>query len=176
MRLLTSQLSGPGPIVVARMTGHDGYHPVQRASQAPIYWPRFIGGRTRMVPTRPEQIPPGWDAIQAHVPAVLVTCEQMRCPQFLNGWTEIVTPDGEPATYKAGILDRDEAAQITGYYGAASIPPQVIHHPPGTPCPDIHKQADHRIPPLYTLTGRAVLWNQFEDAVSGGLYQAARQR
>ena len=175
MRLLTSQLSGPGPIVVARLTGHDGYHPVQRAAQAPIYWPLYVGGRTRMVPIRPEQIPPGWDSIQAHVPSVPVTCEQIRCPSFLGGWTEIVAPDGTPALEREGILSRDEAAQITGYYGAASIPPLVIHHPPGTPCPAIHKQADHRIPPLMTVNGRTVLFNEFQDRLAGGLYQAARQ-
>lgn len=173
MRLLQSQLHSPGPLVVARVSDRMGYAPEQRAAQAPVMWPRYIPGvGTRLVPINPQAIPAGWSSVGAHVPSRPVTCEQIDCPCYLRGWTEILRPDGEPATYKAGRMDPDEAAQITGYFGAASIPPQVIHHPPGTDCPEIHKQADHRIPPLYSVNGKPVLWNQWEDSLGGGLYRA----
>jgi len=162
--------------VAARVSDRMGYHPEQRNAQAPIYWPRHVNGQTRMVRINPAQIPAGWQALQAHVPSRPVTCQEIECPMFLRGWTEIVPPDGGGVTMKAGSLSQDEAAQITGYYGAASMPPNVIHHPPGTPCPRIHKQAQHSIPPLYTVDGRTVLWNQFEDAMGGGIHQAHRFR
>lgn len=172
MRLLASQLRTPGPIVAARVSDRLGYHPEQRAAQAPLYWPRHQGGRTRMARIDPAQIPPGWQSLGAHVPARPATCEETDCPMFLRGWTEIVPPDGSGTVPKAGELSPDDAAQITGYYGAASLPPQVIHHPPGTTCGRIHKIAQHAIPPLYTVNGRVVLWNQFEDAIGGGLHHA----
>lgn len=175
MRLLSSQLKGPGPIVTSSAVDRTGYHPEQRAAQAPIFWPRYIPGRgTKMVRIDPRHIPPGWTAIGAHVPSRPATCDEIRCPMYLGGWTEIVPPDGSETVPKAGLLSRDEAAQFTGYFGAASLPPEVIHHEPGTACPVIHKIVDPRIPPLFTVDGRPVLWNQFEDTVGGGLYRAAR--
>lgn len=160
MRLLTSSRAD-----------RQGYHPVQKAAQAPILWPRHINGRTQMVPINPGRIPLGWQAIQAHVPSRLATCEETNCPMFLRGWTEMLPADGGPPEPRVGQLDSDQAAAITGYYGPLALAPKVIHHPPGTPCPRIHRTALVDIPPLYTVDGRTVLWTEFEDALGGGIHR-----
>lgn len=168
MRILSSQLRSPGPLVTARVTDRMGYAPEQRAAAVPIVWPRHVGGRTQMVRIDPSRIPAGWSAIQAHVPSRLTTCNERTCRFFVTGWTEIVPPDGSDVTEKAGILDRDQAAQITGYY-PGNTPPMVIHHPPGEQCGRVHRTASPGIPPLYMVDGRPVLWNEFEDALGGGV-------
>lgn len=170
MRLLSSQLRSPGPLVTASAVGRDGYHPEQRAAQAPILWPRHVNGRTQMTRIHPSRIPAGWSAIQVHVPSTLTTCGPRTCRYFETGWTEIIPPDGSAVTQKAGVLDRDQAAQITGYF-PGNLPPQVIHHPPGQPCGRVHRTAQEAIPPLYTVDGRTVLWSEFEDAVAGGVHR-----
>lgn len=168
MRLLSSQLNSPGPLVMARSA--PGPAPEQRAAQIPVMWPRHINGRTVMAPISPAQIPPGWQSIQVHVPQRMATCEETDCPQFLNGWSEI-RPQGGGAVSKQGLIGADEAAQVWGT--RSGIGPQVIHHPPGTPCQRIHK-VPSGIPPLYTVNGRPTLWNEFEDALGGGANRMAQ--
>lgn len=171
--LATSLAARQAPIVAVRASDNLGYHPTQRAAQVPLYWPRYDprSGQTRMQGIRPDQVPAHWQSVQFHIPGTLVTCAEIDCPMFLRGWTEIVPPDGSKVTPKAGVLSVDEAAQITGYFGAAGLPPKVVNHPPGTPCPRIHKQAG-RIPAMATVNGRPVLWNELEDALGGGVHVA----
>lgn len=173
MRLIVGG-SKPAPLVIVRGTDRNGYHPEQQAAQAPLYWPRHVNGQTRMARIHPSQIPPGWQHVGVHVPSRLTTCNERTCKFFATGWTEIIPPDGSGITQKAGVLDRDQAAQITGYYGPTNIAPQVIHHPPGEQCGRVHRTAQPGIPPLYTVDGHAVLWNQFEDAVAGGVERTQR--
>lgn len=154
--------SGPGPSAE------------QRKAQIPVLWPRYVpdgrGGRiVRAVPIDPARIPAGWQSIQIHVPMRLATCEETGCPLFLNGWTEVITASGNVHPQE-GALTPDEAAQLYGYFGAASTPPTTIHHPAGMPCPEIHK-VPSGVPPLYTVNGRPVLWNEFEDRLGGGIHQ-----
>ena len=170
MRLLSSQLRGPGPIVVARGTAEID---AQRKAQAPILWPRYdpVRRETRFVPTPPHLLPPGWQSTQVHVPMRLASCEETHCPMFLGGWTEVITVDGNRVP-RAGNVTQDEAAATFGLYGPDEVAPAVIQHPAGTPCPRIHK-VPSGVPPLYTLNGRTVLWTEFEDALGGGLHRAS---
>jgi len=146
------------------------------APTGPVLWPRWLQGadgrrHLKMVPIPPERIPPGWQGIRVTVRHRLATCEEADCIFWLGGWSEVITGDGrsQPAV---GRLSVDEAAATYGFFGPASIPPQVIAHPPGTPCGRPHKvPAD--LPPVYQVNGRTVLWNEFEDSLAGGWQQAA---
>lgn len=156
----------------------------QRKAQAPIRWPRYLGGKVRMVPIPPEQIPRGWQSVQIHVPMRLATCEEVECPFLANGWTEVLPADGSRHT-RPGKVSRDEAAETFGRYGPRELVPNVIHHPPGTMCPgdaslqepgELLSTRTHKvpsgIPPLYTINGRVTQWTEFEDALGGGLERA----
>lgn len=169
MRLLTSQLNGPGPIVVARGTAEAD---AQRRAQAPILWPRWDAStnRMRMVPTPVERLPPGWQSSQVHVPMRLASCEETDCPMFLHGWTEVIPFKNAPIP-QAGIVTQDQAVETWGTNNGN--PPAVIQHPAGTPCPRIHK-VPSGVPPLYTINGRTVLWNEFEDSVGNGVEATQR--
>ena len=149
----------------------------QMRARIPVLWPRYLPGaggvrRVVMEAIDPALIPVGWQSIQIHVPMRLATCEETDCPMFLRGWTEILPADGTRIS-RAGQVSGDEAALTFGLFGPLEIPPAVIEHPPGTPCPRVHKRPAG-IPPLYTVDGRTVLWTQFEDAIGGGLHQAQR--
>jgi hypothetical protein len=100
----------------------------------------------------------------------LATCEETDCPMFLRGWTEILTRDGRTQP-RAGDISQDEAAARYGFFGPQSLPPTVVHHEAGTPCPRVHK-VPSGVPPLYTVNGRTVLWSEFEDSIGGGLHHA----
>jgi hypothetical protein len=143
-----------------------------------------------MEPIAPNRIPPGWQSVQFHVPMRLASCEEIHCPMFLRGWTEVVR--GARIGTRAGEMTVDEAAAVYGLEGPLEIAPTVIHHPAGTPCPgdaanqppvalvNAHEaKLDPRahkvpsgVPPLYTINGRPVLWNEFEDSIGTGLEQA----
>lgn len=160
--------------------------PAQRAE--PVMWPRYVpdgrGGRKlAMTAIDPRSIPPGWQAISVRVPMRLASCEEVECPFYLNGWTEVLPADGTRHT-RPGKVTADQAANTFGRYGPRELVPNVIHHPPGTTCPgDAADQDDgqlsaraHKVPsglpPVYSVDGRIVLWNQFEDAIGGGLHRA----
>lgn len=93
---------------------------------------------------------------------------------FLGGWTEVVLPDGTRHP-RAGRVTQDEAAETFGRYGPAQLVPRTIEHPPGTPCPRIHK-VPSGIPPVYQVDGRTVYWPEFEDSLAGGVETARRIR
>ena len=171
MRLLTSQLRGPGPLVVA--PSMDAERRAQAEAKAPVMWARYdpVTRSTRFVPIDPARIPPGWQSVQFHVPMRLASCEEVDCPMFLGGWTE-VTPTGSQMQPVAGAMSQDRAAATFGLYGPREVPPEVVWHEPGTPCPRIHK-VPSGVPPAYTINGRFVPWTQFEDAIGNGL-EAAR--
>lgn len=120
-----------------------------------------------MVPIHPSRIPAGWQSVQVHVPGRPATCAEVRCPQFLRGWTEIL-PAGGGIVTQAGIVKLEEAVAVWGE--TAGKGPTVIEHPPGTTCGRVHKIASG-IPPLYTVNGRPTLWNEFEDALGGGVHR-----
>jgi hypothetical protein len=172
VRLLTSQLSSPAPapLVVSRGTSLQD---AQREAQKPVLWPRYdpVAKTTRLVPIRPDRIPMGWQSVQFHVPMRLATCEETDCPFFLGGWTEVLVADGNQQT-RPGAVSQEQAAAEFGLFGPREIAPNVIHHPAGTPCPRIHK-VPSGVPPLYTVNGRPVLWNEFEDSLGNGIHQAA---
>lgn len=143
----------------------------------PVLWPRYVVGpggmRTlAMVPIPPERIPPGWQNVAIRVPMRLATCEEVECPMFLAGWTEIRGHDGN-TIQRVGKLSVEEAAGITGYYGAQSLPPMVAYHPEGLDCGRVHK-VPSGLPPIYRVNGRTVLWTEFEDAIGGGVHQTQR--
>lgn len=163
----------------------------------PVYWPRYLPGpngtrRTVMMRIPPEQIPAGWQSVRITVPMRLASCEEVDCPFFLRGWSEVVVPDGSRHTANAEMT-ADKAAATFGLYGPQELAPVVIHHEAGTPCPgDASKQPPialvnageallseraHRlptgVPPLYSVNGRTVMWNEFEDCLAGGLHRAA---
>lgn len=144
---------------------------MQSALLAPVTYPRVSpGGRMQMVTIPAERIPPGWQTVQWTVEMRLATCEETDCPNFLRGWTEVLLPGGEALT-KEGQVSADEAAQTVGYYGPHSLPPAVIHHPAGTPCPEVHK-VPKGTPPMFRVNGRMVGFTEFEDALGGGLHRA----
>lgn len=150
---------------------------VPGVEQPPLLWPRWVQtgpgrGKTVMVPIPWDRIPPGWQAVRASVPMRLATCEETDCSMFLGGWTEILTADGNRST-KAGLISEGEAVAQFGLYGPKEIPPARIEHPAGTACPRIHK-VPSGLPPIYQVDGRPVLWNEFEDALAGGIHQAQR--
>jgi hypothetical protein len=124
-----------------------------------------------MVPISAEQIPAGWQSVNIRVPSRIATCEETDCPAFLGGWSE-VTPGGTTGSeVREGHITADEAAATFGLYGPKALAPSVVHHPAGTPCPRIHRTASG-LPPIYIVDGRTVLWNEFEDAIAGGLETA----
>lgn len=165
MRLTSSQVLGNGPLVMAR--SGPGPAAEQRAAQIPVMWPRYVNGRTVMAAIHPAQIPKGWQSIQVHVPMRMASCEEVACPQFLRGWTEI-RPGGGGIVSKAGVVTADEAAGTWGIHRGQ--PPVVIQHRAGSPCERIHKLPSG-IPPLYTVNGRPTLWTEFEDALGGGAHR-----
>lgn len=115
-----------------------------------------------------ERIPPGWQNVAIRVPMRLASCEETDCPMFLAGWTEIRSHDGN-TIQRIGRVSVEEAAGIVGYYGPLSLPPVVTHHAEGLPCGRVHKLPSG-LPPVYRVNGRTVLWNQFEDAIAGGVH------
>lgn len=173
MRLLSSQLGSrvAAPLVVPRGNVEARE---QRAAQRPVLWPRYIPGpggsrRTVMVPIAPDRIPAGWQSVQFHIPMRLATCEETDCPMLLRGWTQVLVPDGSRHE-RVGDYRTDQAAAEFGLYGPRELAPEVIHHPAGTPCPRVHK-VPSGVPPLYTVNGRPVLWNEFEDSLGGGIHR-----
>lgn len=166
MRLIQSQLRSPGPIVFA--PSGPGPRPEQRAAQIPILWPRYVNGRVQVMPIHPDQIPKGWQSVQVHVPMRLATCEETDCPTLATGWTRVTMGDGN-VDHQPGHISRDQAAAIYGYHGAASNPPAVEHMSAGQSCPTLHKLPSG-VPPLYTVNGKPTLWNEFEDALGGGVH------
>lgn len=141
----------------------------QSVAPGEVLFPRYVPGLgTRMVRTPVAALPPGWQSVGVRVPMRLATCEETRCPFFLNGWTEVFPGDGNSVP-QAGEIRQDEAA-VT--WGAQT---QVVHHQPGTPCLRIHKKASG-LPPLYHVNGRPTLWNEFEDSIGGGIHRAQQLR
>lgn len=146
----------------------------------PLLWPRWVQtgpntGRTVFERIPPSRIPAGWQSIRFTMAHRRATCEEVDCPMFLKGWTEVLVADGNRLP-KAGQVTREEAAAEFGLYGPKELAPQTIHHPPGTECPRVHKTAVRDIPPLYTVNGRPTLWNEFEDALAGGVHRAQQLR
>lgn len=142
-------------------------------AEEPVLWPRWVNGRVQMTRIDARQIPAGWQNVTIRVPMRLATCEETDCPRFLGGWTEVIPGGSAESETREGIVSQAEAAAIFGLYGPRELPPTVIHHNPGTPCPEIHK-VPSGVPPIYFVDGRTVLWNQFEDAIAGGLHTAQR--
>lgn len=139
-----------------------------------VEFPRWIGGKVVMVPMSWDAIPAGWQSVNIRVPMRPASCAETDCPSYLGGWTEVVTQDG--ATHnREGMVSQDEAAATFGLYGPLELPPSVIHHPPGTPCGQIHK-VPSGLPPVYVVDGRVVLWSEFEDALGGGVHRAQQLR
>lgn len=141
-------------------------------------WPRYLpgpgGARTlRMAPIDPRQIPPGWQNVNVRVPQRLASCEEVECPFFLNGWNEVIKPDGSGSEPMRGDLTQEEAADKFGLYGPRELAPTLRFNPPGTSCPRIHK-VPSGLPPVYFVDGRTVLWNEFEDRLGSGLEHAAK--
>jgi hypothetical protein len=126
----------------------------------------------RMLPLPAEAIPPGWQSVRVRVPMRIGSCAEAECDFLEQGWTEVVT--GETSHPYAGQLEPEQAGAIFGFggEGAVRIPPQVIRHAPGTPCPRLHK-IPAGLPPVYLVNGRTVLWNEFEDALLGGWQRAS---
>lgn len=144
---------------------------------APVLWPRWVPtgpgrGILRMLPIPAAQIPPGWQSVRIRVPMKIAGCLEAECDFLEHGWTEVVT--GETSHPYAGRLEPEEAGQIFGFGGTdqVRIPPAVIVHPAGTPCPRVHK-IPAGLPPVYLINGRTVLWNEFEDAILGGWQRAS---
>lgn len=141
----------------------------QQVQQGEVLFPRWVPGiGTRLVRTPVAQMPAGWQSIGIRVPMRLATCEEVRCPFLLRGWTEVLPGDGNRVP-EAGEVRQEEAA---AKWGAAA---QVIHHPPGTPCNRIHKRASG-LPPIYHVNGRPTLWNEFEDSLGSGVHRAQQLR
>ena len=151
-RILPGRTAGPPPVVL---------------------WPRWVGGRLRMLPIPAEAIPPGWQSVRVRLPMRIGTCEEADCDFLANGWSEVIV--GDVSESYAGRLDPEEAGQIFGFggQGATRIPPTVIHRDPGTPCPRVHK-IPAGLPPVYFVDGRTVLWNEFEDSLLGGWQRAGQ--
>jgi hypothetical protein len=139
-----------------------------------VEFPRWIGGKVQMVPMSWDAIPAGWQTIKIRVPMRPASCEETDCPRFLEGWSEVLTADGGVHS-REGLISHDEAAATFGLYGPHDVAPTVIHHPPGTPCPEIHK-VPSGFPPVYVVDGRVVLWPEFEDAIGGGVHTAQQIR
>lgn len=142
----------------------------------PVLWPRYLpgpGGQrvVRMVPIHPAQIPAGWQNVAIRVPQRLATCEEVDCPFFLGGWNEVITADGGNHPMR-GDMTQDEAADKFGLYGPREIAPVLRFNPPGTPCPRIHKLPSG-LPPVYSVDGRTVLWDEFEDRLGSGVERMA---
>lgn len=158
---------------------------------APVLWPRYLPGpggqrKLQMVPIPAQLIPPGWQNVSVKVPMRLASCEEVECPFYRNGWTEVLPADGSQHT-RSGKVTSDEAAETFGLYGPRELAPTVIHHPPGTTCPGDGaaqtpgERRDPRahmvpsgLPPLYRVNGRTVLWNEFEDAIGEGVHSIQR--
>lgn len=168
-------------------------------ARPPLLWPRWIRtgpntGRTVFEAIHPSRIPAGWQSIRFTVAQRLATCEEVDCPMYLGGWTEVVVGDGNRVP-EAGEITVAAAIGRYGLYGPHELAPQTVHHPPGTICPGdrslqptpaerargatlnprAHRKAVD-IPPLYTVNGRPTLWNEFEDALGGGIHRAQQLR
>ena len=140
-----------------------------------VEWPRWIGGRLVMDRIPWDRIPAGWQSIRIRVPMRPASCEETDCPAFVGGWSEVIPGGSLDSEMREGLITVDEAAAAFGLYGPGEVPPTVIHHPAGTPCDRIHK-VPSGIPPVYFVDGRTVLWNQFEDALGGGVHTAQQLR
>jgi hypothetical protein len=166
MRLLSSQMASPGPIVFGRT-------PAPAGPRKKVPWPRFVDGRIEFHDIDTLRIPPGWQQLNCTVPMRRATCEETDCPLFLSGWTRIEVPGIDDILMTEGRIEPDQAAQIYGYFGPASIPPGCQYHEPGSPCLQVHK-LPNGLPPVYNVDGRTVLWNEFEDAIGGGIHQTQK--
>lgn len=148
------------------------------APAAPVLWPRYVpsgpSGQRKlvMVPIQPDRIPAGWQNVAIRVPMRLASCEEVECPMYLAGWTEIRSHDGN-AIQRVGKVSVEEAAGIVGYFGPASLPPMVEYHAEGLDCGRVHK-VPSGLPPIYRVNGRTVLWTEFEDAIGEGVHQTQR--
>lgn len=141
-----------------------------------VLYPRWVqtgpnSGRTVMLPTPISAIPRGWQSIHVRVPMRLASCAEVRCPYFEQGWNEMFRPHQPGSEAVAGDLTQDEAVARFGLLGPDELAPQLVWRPPGTPCPRIHK-VPAGLPPIYEVDGRPTLWNEFEDALGGGIHQA----
>ena len=191
MRLLSSQV-GSGPLVMASLSARERMAPpslvrmltplisdvrvnspdgprLLEAGNGQVLFPRFVDGRTVMVPIHPEQMPPGWQSVTARMAMAPASCDEVDCPNLAHGWTQVVLPDGR-TDYLEGVVTQDEAIGRFGYFGPDSAVPAVFPQPPGTPCPRVHKKPAGT-PPLYMKNGRWVLFNEFEDALGGGVHR-----
>lgn len=178
MRLLSSQFQSSGPLVMTRSANliPPGIEPIlgwngQAVGRDQVLYPRHIPGYgTRMLPLHRDQMPRNWQTVTARQPMRLATCEEVRCPNFRHGWTRVVTPDGN-STSMEGAFSQDQANAMFG--STRGVTSAVFPQPPGTPCYLVHK-IPTGIPPLYQVNGRWTLWNEFEDALGGGVHQMAK--
>lgn len=132
-----------------------------------VPWPRG-DGRWALIP--PEAIPRGHQSVQALVPMRLATCEEVECPRFLRGWTEVLGKNQPQIGHLSGeeIVERN----IVGMDGGRA--PLVKHHEPGTPCDVVHKVPNGQ-PPVYIVDGRPVVESEFLDRLVGGA-EAVKQK
>lgn len=166
------------PLVVRSSTLNRIVPGRQAAPPAPVLWPRWVQtapgrGRVVMQAIPADRIPPGWQSVRIRVPMRLGTCEEAECDFLEQGWTEVLA-GGSSHPY-AGHLSPEQAGELFGFTGEGPVrvPPTVIHHEPGTPCPRLHK-VEAGLPPVYLVNGRTVLWNEFEDSLLGGWEAASK--
>lgn len=129
-----------------------------------VPWPRQVGGRTVWMPTPIELLPHGWQNLTIRQPMRLASCQEVECPRYTNGWTEVFTADGNRIE-RTGHVSQEQAAATFGLYGPREVAPTVVHHPPGVPCPAIHKRpAD--LPPIFLRNGAPVAVGEFTDRIA----------
>ncbi len=145
--------------------------------------PYIVRGRTHGTIT-PTRLPPGMISVGAQQKMRLASCEEMRCPRLLEGWTE--APGGPfrghiwcsachvPASPKGCDCER----MLTGH--PVLIP--GIHHEPGERCTIPHKTRDDRFDPIYNVQmkgdteARPCTASEFEDRLHIGMDTVIRVR
>lgn len=98
----------------------------------------------------------------------LATCEEVDCPRYLKGSTEVMTGGGPQ--FFVGHMSAEEIVG-TGRVGMQGNQlPIVKHHPPGkaTVCNVVHKVPSGQ-PPVYVVDGKPVVETQFLDRLGGGV-------
>ncbi len=129
-----------------------------------------------------SRLPPGMMKVGAMQKMRMATCEEVRCPRLLEGWTE-----AEGGPYRGHVwcaschkIPAQVGCECVRVAGLVLIP--GIHHEPGEPCTMLHKTRDDRYEPIYNVQmkgdtqGRPCTASEFQDRLHIGMDQIIRVR
>ena len=104
--------------------------------------------RTRAQPAQAQppwakHVPPGYQRLSARVPMKVVTCEQVKCQPFVEGWWESADEHMQRVVAAIGYMNGSGDA---GW----------VWNEPGTHCPKLHKTWDDRFAPQFYVAFEGV--------------------